>query len=696
MKKMLKHLIAVAVILILSVLADTLIFNQSALRNGYDAVVYDKDNMVTETVDSLALLDSERQNAIKVDLENQKIMAEYNGEEFVPELDESLVEQDGVYYQKVKETHIRLDLGDTYYIKKIKFSIPVEDNAGYTVSLYENGTLYDDIYCSINPKLDAGVANVGRSTDALEIVILTVDEPQFGNIRVEISNKLDVNGVRVAFFAVLLFLLYMILLAGKEIWTWMKEKPQWFFAMSAFLLGSLLIFGVGTNQVSFDEHVHAKSAYKLSFGSTIETTEAAMQMVGNQLPYFNNPEERQLVEDYENMVHDPEYIAPDIGHQSVFPRAENRVYYPMAIGFYLGRVLNLDFADMVALAKFGNLLCYIAIVFWAVKKAKGYGMVVAAIGLLPNNLFIAASISYDALVTSCLLFAYVLLLNEILTPDEKMKPIHTLLMLVSFVIGCLSKPIYILMAWMTLFFSNKKFQSKWAAAVFKVAVVILAGLMIYNIFFPTPVAGGDYQLVSNAAYSGDKRNVGTSTTGQIAFILGNPLTYTKILLSDMFEMLFRYIDCLTPIGKMPFVGYAYLGTAPFFVNWVLMILGFFAALFANVKQKIGKLFGGVTHLMNFGVAAVVFTSMYVSYTAVGSEQILGVQGRYFIPLFLPFLSCLLAWGLGEKTYPWTEKLAGWREKLHGMPAVYERVIFGVLFVVNLCMTWTLIILKMNV
>ncbi len=692
MKKACRHVIAIVVILLISILADILIFNRSAITDGYEAVVYGADNMVTETVDSLALLDAERQNAIRVDLENQKILAEYNGEEFVPELDESLVEQDGVYYQKVKETRIQMELGDTYYIKKIKLSLPVEENAGYTVSLYENGTLYSDIYCSINPKLDGGVANVGRSTEALEIVVLTVDEPVLSEIKVEISNNLDLNGVRIAFYAIVLFLLYMLLAAGKNVWLFMKEKPQWFFAVSAFLMGSLLIFGVGTNQVSFDEHVHAKSAYKLSFGSTIETTEAAMQMVGNQLPYFNNPEERELVETYENMVHDPEYIAPDIGHQSVFPRAETRVYYPMAIGFYLGRVLDLDFADMVALAKFGNLLCYIAIVFWAVKKAKGYGMVVATIGLLPNNMFIASSISYDALVTSCLLFAYVLLLNEILTPDEKMKPTNVLLMLISFVIGCLSKPIYILMAWMTLFFSNKKFHSKWAAVVFKVAVVILAGLMIYNIFFPTPVAGGDYQLVSNAAYSGDKRNVGTSTTGQIAFILGNPLAYTKILLQDMFGMLFKYLG----VGKMPFVGYAYLGTAPFFVNWVLIILGCFAALFADVKQKIGKWFGGLSHLMNFGVAAVVFTSMYISYTAVGSEQILGVQGRYFIPLFLPFLSCLFAWGCREKSYAWTGKLNGWREKLHALPAIYERVIFGVLFVVNLWMTWILVILKMNV
>lgn len=690
MKKVWKHVIVALVILVLSVLLDVLIFNRTAITDGYKNVVYSADSMHIETTDLLVQLSPEEQYALQVELENQRIFAEYSGEEFVPVIDESLVEQDGLYYQKVKETRIQMKLGATYYIEKIKLSLPVEDSAGYTVSLYEDDVLYNNIYCSINPKLDAGVANVSRSTDALEIVILTVDEPSCSDIRVEISNQMDLNGIRIAFFVVLLFLIYMIILAGKEIWAWMKAKPQWFFAISAFLFGSLLIYGIGTNQVSFDEHTHAKSAYKLSFGTTIETTEAAMQMVGNQLPYFNNPEERELVENYENMVHDPEYIAPDIGHQSAFPRAETRVYYPMAIGFYLGRVLDTDFADMVALAKFGNLLCYIAIVFWAIKKAKGYGMVVAAIGLLPNNLFIASALSYDALVTSCLLFAYVLLLNEIVTPDEKMKPINVLLMLVSFVIGCLSKPIYILMAWMTLFFSHKKFYNKWAAAIFKVAVVILAGFMIYNIFFPTPVAGGDYQLVSNVAYSGDKRNVGTSITGQLAFILGNPLTYTKILLQDMFGMLFGYL------GKVPYVGYAYLGTTPFFVNWVLIILGVWASMFADVKNAIGKWFGGLSHLMNFGLTAVIFSSMYVSYTTVGSEHILGVQGRYFIPLFLPFLSCFFAWGLGDKAYAWTRKLVGWREKLHAMPAVYERVIFGIMFAVNLWMTWHLVILKMNV
>ena len=411
-----------------------------------------------------------------------------------------------------------------------------------------------------------------------------------------------------------------------------------------------------------------------------------MQMVGNTLPYFNNPEERRLVEAYEDLMNDPSYIAPDIGHQSCFPRAETRVYYPMAAGFYLGRVLHVGFADMVALAKLGNLLCYIIIVFWAIKMAKGYQMVVAGIGLLPNNIFIASALSYDALVTSCLLLGYVLLLNEFLTPEEKVKPRNALIMLLSFVVGCLSKPVYIVMALMLWFLPAKKFQNKRMALLFKVSVTVVAGLMIYNIFFPTPVAGGDYQLVSNMAYSGDSRNVGTSTMGQISYILHNPLAYTKTLLGEMFGMLGRY----TLFGE-PFAAYAYLGSAPFRVNWLLILLGLFAAVFADTKRKLGKGIAPLTHLMNFGVAAIVFSSMYISYTAVGSSRILGVQGRYFIPLFLPFLSCFMGLGAGGHS-----KLPALRQKLADMPAVYERMIFGILGIINLAMTWQLVILKLNV
>lgn len=691
-----KGCLVLLAVLMLSFLCELLIFNRTALFHSYDRVQIkipeeNSDSIVreymghqicVETKDSLAALTDEEQNAIEVEQENLKILAEYNGEEYVETLDESLVKQDGRLYRKVKETRIQVALNDTYYIKKLMLSIPLEENAGYTVQVYDKGNLSQDVaYCSIDPKLDAGVTNLNKKTNALEIVLLTGEEPRISDMRLTISNELRLEPVRICFFMVCFFVLYFLLAAGKKSREFMVQKPQWVFAVLAFLFGLLLIEGIGTNQVSYDEYTHAKNAYKLSFGSTIETTEAAMQMVGNNLPFFFNPEERELVESYENEMNDPGVIAPDIGHQSWFPRAETRVYYPMAAGFFVGRKLHLDFADMVALAKLGNLLCYIFIVFWAVKKAKGYGMVVAVIGLLPNNIFIAAALSYDALVTAGLLLSYVLLLNEILTPKEKIRPGNVLLMLLSFVIGCLSKPVYIVMACMLLFMPKTKFDNHKKEWLFKASVLVVAGLMIYNIFFPTPVAGGDYQLVSNTAFSGDKRSVGTSMLGQISYVKEHPLIYTGVLLKEMFGMLFSYT-----LGRVPFVTYAYMGTAPFVTNWLLILTGFFAALFAPCREKIGKGFVFLSNLMNFGMASILFTSMYISYTAVGSGSIMGVQGRYFIPLFLPFLSCFFALkGVGE-----------WREGLAKQTGLYERILFGIMALVNLSMTLFLVILTINV
>lgn len=693
MKKYLKHILAMVVILVAAAVFEIVIFGWKGLVAGYDDVVISLTNqgaydVTYETIDSMVKLSDEEVNAIEVDLENKRLLAEYYGEAFEETYKEGIVKKEDGLYQEVKQTNIDIALTESMYIHKMKLSLPLEESCGYTLDLYQDGQMVaDSMYCSINPKIDAGIINVCKEGDRLQIALLTEEEFVPDECLVTLSNRVAFNGLRYFYFVTTLMAVYFIIFMGKEATCLLREKPQWVFALFALLLGSLLIVGIGTNQVSYDEYVHAKSAYKLSFGTTIETTEAAMQMNGNNLPFFYTPEEKELVYAYLDKMNDPNVIAPDMGTQNRLPRTETRVYYPMAAGFFVGRHLGLGFATCVALAKLGNLLCYIAIMFFAVKFAKGYEMVVAGIGLLPNNIFTASALSYDGLVTSCLILGYVMLLNEFFNKTEKVKPLRTFVMLFAFLVGCLSKPVYIVMALMLLFLGWNKFENKPQAVVYKLAVLGLAGLMLYNIFFPTPVAGGDYQLVSNAAFAGDKRNVGTSTMGQIAFIMGNPLTYTKILLGEMWTMITDYT-----IHHVSFVGYAYLGTTSFFVNWVCILLGFFAALFANVKDSIGKVKGGLTHLMNFGVAAVVFTSMYISYTSVGSDQILGVQGRYFIPLFLPFLSTLMGWNKGKLG----QKVAQGRDKLQAMPALYERVIFGVMILISLWMTMKLVVLTMNI
>ncbi|MCR5654845.1 MAG: DUF2142 domain-containing protein [Lachnospiraceae bacterium] len=673
---------------LLAVCLDVIFFNLHSLSGTYET------ELTAETFsmeDSYVYLSDQEMYELEVAQENERIMAEYEGRTYEEVLPEGYEKRDGKIAKKCKAYELTYELPEARYIRKLAFYAPVTDAAGISVDLFSDGEkVADGMYCSVSPALGAGVMNVGKSGDRVTIGFLASDEIKEEDIRLAVSNKLRIEPVRVLFFFTCLFCLCLLFVRrDKE----GARKPEWIFAISAFLCGGILILGIGTNQVGFDEYVHAKAAYALSFGSTIETTEAAMEMGGNLLPYYNNPEERDLVYAYLDEMNDPNVIAPNISHQSRLPRTETRVYYPMAAGFYVGRMLHLSFADMVALAKFGNLICYIAIVCFAIKLAEAYPLVVMAIGLLPNNIFIASELSYDALVTSCLLLGYVLLLNEFLQPNRRLRPWRLAAMLFVFEVGCLSKPVYIFMACMLVFLPKHKFKNRLSEVLCKLAVVAFAGMMLYNIFRPTPVSGGDYQLVSNVIYSGDKRSVGTSTMGQIEYIMHNAVAYASLLLKEMFSMLGDYVlpySKTLGVGGIGYVNYAYLGAAPFLVNYLMIAVGICTALTSDIRKRTKEAVGlagltkaqkALTHLMNFGVAAVVFTSMYVSYNAVGADTILGVQGRYFIPLFLPFLSTLF----------------GCRQIGNEKVRQYiERGCVIVMIGLNLYMTWSMVVTAMNV
>ena len=116
----------------------------------------------------------------------------------------------------------------------------------------------------------------------------------------------------------------------------------------------------------------------------------------------------------------------------------------------------------------------------------------------------------------------------------------------------------------------------------------------------------------------------------------------------MGKMLFSYL-----LGGTGFFQYGYLGAAPMVATWVVLAAGIFLALTnppeqdqehrspdAKGHRSMGRVNVILTLIMTLGLSAVIWTSMYVSYTPVGAAEIRGVQGRYFTPLLLPLLLCL--------------------------------------------------------
>lgn len=672
--KIILYLAMIFVAFTLVMFVECLIFQFPALRyktKPISITISDKDIRQEET---LVELSEDEIRSITVQRENEKMLAEYRGETYKPKQDDTLVETENTMYRKVKKLVFSVKLEQPYYVHDVDMRLGVESATGYRMTFFLDGQVVgEDLYCSIEPKIGAGIANVNRKINALEAEISTAEKIKAQDIALTLSNQFSPNKMRIFFLTAVLFLGFLILGPNKAL----LVKPEWVFTIVCFVLGLLIICGIGTNQLGYDEYVHAKESYKMSFGTTVESTESVIQMCGNLLPHFSNPKERKLVEAYEDKNHD--YSWADIGHQSRIKRAENRVYYPMSFGFYLARKLHASFALTIALAKLGNLLFYIFVVFWAIRLADRYQYIVTLIGLLPNCIFLASSISYDAMVNGLLLLGSVLILNELMEPKKKLRWQNALMILLCFFIGSIAKPIYIVMALMLLFFPKEKFYSRWQQVIFGVSVVCVTGLMLYNIFCPTPSTGSDYYLVNNLSFAGDKRNVGTSVIGQLQYIIGNPLTFLLLVLKSMWEMFAGYF-----FGSDHFLQYAYAGSVSKGWMYLLVLVAVWISLFrkkGGQQRKIGAKYVILNLIMIFGMSGIIWSSMYVSYTSVGADHILGVQGRYFIPLFLPFAACLMNNTRFESRQ--TESLR-------------SRIVFGVSALVNLYMIWNHIILKMNI
>ncbi|MDE5820606.1 MAG: DUF2142 domain-containing protein, partial [Lachnospiraceae bacterium] len=121
---------------------------------------------------------------------------------------------------------------------------------------------------------------------------------------------------------------------------------------------------------------------------------------------------------------------------------------------------------------------------------------------------------------------------------------------------------------------------------------------------------------------------------------------------------------------------AYLGTPGTLCTWIFFGTAAFAALVRCKEEQRGRLKTGDAALfavMVFGMAAVVWTVLYMSFNAVGSPVIVGVQNRYFTPMLFPFFVCFLN---GGPVWKWS------RER-------YYQILFGIMAGLLLYCNWRL-------
>jgi uncharacterized membrane protein len=274
---------------------------------------------------------------------------------------------------------------------------------------------------------------------------------------------------------------------------------------------------------------------------------------------------------------------------------------PMAV-FYAGRL--------------GNLLLWSLLVFFAIRLIPIMDWTVVLLALMPMSLAQAASLSPDATVNGvCFLFvAFVL---RLATSETPLPASHLIALTILGAAVSLAKTAYFPLAILFLLIPAKRFSTPrrfWAAfAIF--IVICIATLIAWSLC-----------TFGTQTYS----MPGVSPHDQALYMLHHPLAMAHMELGMLLAVPF----ITSIIGQL---GWHTIRL------WAPCAFAYWAVLFWSTqiggweKFRLSALQRLILALAAAGCWIAVFSLIYLTFTTVGGRSINGLQGRYMIPIVLPFL-----------------------------------------------------------
>lgn len=378
--------------------------------------------------------------------------------------------------------------------------------------------------------------------------------------------------------------------------------------------------------ISWDDEMHFLSALKMSHILDGKMTQADWDV---WVHYIDTAVEHK---NYTQAEHDEWTKQLNADQKSgvcwpderISPTIQNWVYIPAAIGLAIGRALRLPYAMDFILGKWCNLLIYAFLVYWSIRKLKSKKMLAAVVSLLPPCMLMASSYSRDPWMIGFIMLGFSWFIGELQEKEKKINTWDIIVMVGSFVIGIAPKAVYVPLILICLFMPKEKFQSEKQCKRFRMIIIIVTILLIATFAVPF--------LLSNGGAWEDKRGGSdVDAIAQTAYILQEPLEYFKLL----FRFLWDY--SISEESRTFLTNMHYLGTAKYaLVLDVLLIVVTFTDC-SNVDRNIKLPAKVVTLVMSFGSICLVATAMYIAFTPLKLNTILGCQHRYILQFLFPVL-----------------------------------------------------------
>lgn len=432
--------------------------------------------------------------------------------------------------------------------------------------------------------------------------------------------------------AAVLYVIYFVILFSKKSY----DNPERLFVCIALTIGIYsIVVTPSLTGIQMDDEVHYSRSVKLAEFFSNSLYEADAKMVQSFYPVIidkkgidkvtRNEIYSEINESYDNKVMVSEgLINAEFNLGTV-------AYIPSAIGIMVGRGLSLSYIKCFAMGQIFNLLAYVFLFYFAIKKLKSGKTIFMAIGLIPANVFISTTYTYDMWLISFLALGYSYFIS-IIQSDDKMSNTDMLIMILCFTLGVLPKTVYIVLLFPLLFMPKEKFKNNKQRLLYYALGICIALFICMSFAFP----------VASGAYEGDSRGgLNIDSHGQLLYILNNPIAYIKTL----FTFLRKYLSFSSSQDVLQFFGYIGRGEFYLLTLTTLAVTSFVDRLpnqkHKSVAVRISGLVGAALGVI------IVATSLYIIFTPVGLDTINGCQARYILPILVPVLYFIAPEGIGS-------------------------------------------------
>lgn len=410
-------------------------------------------------------------------------------------------------------------------------------------------------------------------------------------------------------------------------------RPEFIFVVMALSAGLFLVFANGPFQAP-DEPSHFYRAYQISEGRFFSERigneaggELPTAIHDSKLPFKNSAFHSEirirkefLSSELQKPLNEQERIFVSFPNTALnFPLG----YFPQAIGIYAARQGGLSPLKMMYAGRMMNLLCWIVLMYAAIRMTPVFKWVMVLAGLMPMNLYLAATLSADAMINACAVLFIGLVLNERFKDKELMTMGKRAGIGVIAIALSIMKLVYAPIAALIMMVPESSFGSNRKRVVYVFSVLGLSLLAVLLWAFEirrvyVPLNGSDMSL-------------------QLAGIFADPWKFLSLLANSIQEQ-----------GKGYF--HSFIGVLGWLDTWLphWIYVTFFPVIVATslleppYKNRVFYLWEKATLvivcLLSFFLICV---SQYLVWTKAGALMIEGVQGRYFIPLLVPVMLVFL-------------------------------------------------------